>query len=284
MKIKRFIQNYFQTWRIYFLRWYGEYLLNRSIKNAQKFLEKNGPLKLLVDTNVWGKGISHETTWIDTGTKLWGGVHPIQTGYTARIPVHSPDNESRIYKEIRYLPGIALLAEKGLLKLCTYSEIEAEKFRQPVGRFLGYYCYDLNLFGRTRPENLDGVKIYSGNAREEQLQYINTKNDEPFRSIVNLIGQKYSLDAHHIHTAELYEMDCFLNIDFKLGNSIKREIKKKPLSELKTKIVLPSELAAIIGLKPINTRVLSYKDSSFPIRSDLSRPKQERIPPKKRKK
>src|SRR5215216_1438969 len=59
----------------------------KATVQARLALRKSGPLRLLVDDTVLGHAIIHETEWISTGTKLWGGQVPVETGYTARIPV-----------------------------------------------------------------------------------------------------------------------------------------------------------------------------------------------------
>lgn len=96
------------------------------------------PIRLLVDNSVLAHAVTHETAWISTGQSLWGGVHPVETGYSARVRVHALDDQTETYRNICYLPGIAHLAKLGLIELCRSTELNAETDHQPIGRFRGY--------------------------------------------------------------------------------------------------------------------------------------------------
>src|SRR4051812_5654274 len=98
-------------------------------------LRENAPIKLLLDSTIHAHAITHESAWIDTGTKLWGGVHPVRTGYVARIPVHSIENRSAEYGDICRLTVITRLARRGLFELYTSAELMAERDRHPTPRF-----------------------------------------------------------------------------------------------------------------------------------------------------
>lgn len=78
---------------------------------------------ILVDSSVIGHAVTHETAWIDTGEKLWGGTVSVQTGYAARIPVHSEIDQREVARSVRLLPGIAPLARRCALRLFTSSEL-----------------------------------------------------------------------------------------------------------------------------------------------------------------
>lgn len=263
----------------------GRFEVARSTMRARRYLKKNGPLSVLVDSSVLGCAITHETAWISTGTKKWG-PHDFEAGYAARIPVEAPGTDWRVYEEIRYLPGIANLAKAGLLKLHTSAELVAERFRQPAGRYSGYGYYDHNLFRGLNFESLDGFVLDPWNKHDPsalQIARINSRQDEPFKSILDVLGEKNSFDAWHIHTAETHGLFCFLHIDFKLDGHVRSNRLKAPLSTLKTRILRPSELAEIIGLLPVDTALLSYEGASFPVHAELSVPGQGRFEKKRQK-
>ncbi len=281
MSFLRKIRDRFSVMRIEALRRFARVQVNLSTLQSRAYLKKTGVLRILVDNSVLGHAITHETAWISTGTKKWGS-HDIETGYAARIPVHSAESNLRLYNEIRYLPGIALLAKRDLIELYTSAELRAEVFRQPIGRFSGYGYYDHNLLADVRIESLDGVHLDLENPKETQIQRLRACQDEPFKSIVGRLGEKNSLDAWHIHTAERHGMFCFLCIDFPLRDAAEREKEKQPFVALKTQILTPSEFGKMIGLVPVNTNILSYEGSSFPVHAEYSWPDQRRNRPRKR--
>lgn len=255
-------------------------LVNLSTIQARAHLRGTTPLRILVDTSVLGHSITHETAWISTGTKKWG-PHDIATGYAARIPVHSPKNDSRLYQEVRYLAGIAQLARRGHIELFTSAELKAETFRQPVGRFSGYGYYDLGLFRGIPMESVDGFHLDLNDPKQTQLRRVASCNDPLYQSLLALFGQKGSLDAFHVFTAEKFGMFCFLHIDFPLSEKVTQNRAKAAFTELTTKILTPSQLGKMIGLLPVDSNLLSYEEASFPVRPDLHWDKQRRAGPKK---
>lgn len=256
--------------------WLSSYQARRRLANAT-------PLHIMVDNSILGNAITHETAWISTGERSWG-PHKIDTGNAARIPVHSPQTNSRLYDEIRYLPGLAELARRGHLKLFTSAELRAEQSREPTGRFRGYGLFDQNLFAGLEPESVDGYQLDLGpDAQQSQLARVNACQDPLFLTLVSIWGQKNSLDAHHVCTAEKTGMYCFLHLDFPLAERVRQNRNKPPLNTLQTQILLPSLLGAKLGVLPVDTHLLSYRRASFPVRPDLSWPDKRRQRPARRK-
>jgi hypothetical protein len=89
--------------------------------------------RILIDNTVVGHAVTHETGWIDTGRKMWGGKIPIDTGFSARIPVHSETDNSDAARSVRFLPAIASLAHQGVVTLFTSPELGDEQMTQPIG-------------------------------------------------------------------------------------------------------------------------------------------------------
>jgi hypothetical protein len=247
----------------------GRFILFFSTYQASSRLQQK-PLRVLVDSNVLRHGITHETAWIPIkteATEYWdadGGA-----GHLARVPVHSPSKDSRIYREICSLTAISHLARLGSLELCTSAELQAEQWRHPAGKFSGYGCYDLSLFKNIAMKSLDGFHLDLKNPQDTQLSRVASCNDPLYLSLLSTLGQKNSLDAYHIFTAERLGLDCFLHIDFKLANKVAQNRAKEPFVNLKTKILVPSEFAKMVGLRPIAPNLISYEDSDFPVRPDL---------------
>lgn len=250
-------------------------LVSLSTYQAQRYIGKKAPLRILLDNSVLAHSVTHETAWISTGIKKWG-PHDIDTGYAARVPVHSPKNDSRTYQEVRYLAGIAHLAKIGRVQLFTSAELHAERLRQPIGRFSGYGWYDLGLFNSIRMDSVDGLHFDLSDPKETQLRRIAACDAPLYRALLNLFGDENSLDAYHIYTAEQSGMFCFLHIDFRLAGRVNQDRKKEPLIDLKTKILTPSEFGKTIGLLPVDTNILSFEGKNFPVRPDLHWETQQR--------
>lgn len=269
----------FRSLRFAFMRLAGNVIVSASTIRAREFAEKNGPIRVLVDSSVLFHGITHESAWVSTGTAKWG-AHDIDTGYLARIPVHSPDNDSRTYREVKYLPGIADLARRGYLELLSYAELKAEEMHQPIGRFRGYGYFDLNLFRGISIKSLDGFHV---GRRDDQLERVAASRDPVFRSLLAEFGAKSSLDAHHIATAERYGLYAFLHVDFPLAEKVGQYRNKGLMPALTTRVMLPSAFGKLAGIRPVRLDLLSYIDSSFPVRPDLHWPSERRSRPKRKK-
>ncbi|WP_234683479.1 hypothetical protein [Bradyrhizobium monzae] len=265
-----------------FKRRLAKALLPMSVLPTKLVLRKKSPLRILVDSSVLAHGITHEGGWISTGSVMWGGKVEVPTGYLAKIPIHAPSNDTQLYNEVQYLAGIAHLARKGYLKLCTSAELKAEQFRQPIGRFQGYGYADHNVFAGIRFESIDGFKLDLSNPKQAQLDRIASCNDPVYQTLLAQFGQKQSLDAYHIYTAEKFGLFAFLHIDFKLDGSLRRKSKATPFEDLKTRVLLPSQFAKMINLLPVHTNLLTLGDDDtfFTTRADLHAQDQKRHRPK----
>ncbi|MGY4572961.1 hypothetical protein [Bradyrhizobium sp. USDA 3256] len=243
-----------------FKRRLAKALLPMSVLPTKLTLRKKSPLRILVDSSVLAHGITHEGGWISTGSVMWGGKVEVPTGYLAKIPIHAPGNDTPLYNEVQYLAGIAHLARAGYLKLCTSAELKAEQFRQPIGRFQGYGSADHNVFASIRFESVDGFKLDLNDAKQAQLDRIASCADPTYQALLAQLGQKQSLDAYHIYTAEKFDLFAFLHIDFKLDSSLQRKSKSTHLNDLKTRVLLPSQFAKMINLLPVHTNLLTLAD------------------------
>jgi hypothetical protein len=247
-----------------------------STIEASHKLKRSGPITVLIDNSTLAHGVTHETVWISTGTKLWGGVTPIETGYQSRIPVHSHANTSETYREIRYLIGIAELARKGHIKLVRSSELAAEAWRHPPGLLTGYGWEDLSIFQGIEMPNVDKRPFSLFDGVEDQRARLGREAVEPFRSLLSYFPEKHSFDVWHLHTAHEHEATCFLTMDFKFRRQFEQSRKRVGFPVLKSRPMLPSELAAEIGLRPIDSFMISYRNPKFFVRHDLHMPSERR--------
>lgn len=268
-------------------------LISLSTFRARKELAQSAPLKVLVDNTVLNHAVTHETAWISTGPKMWGHLE-VPTGYAARVPVHAYDANTREYRSIRYLAGIAHLSRIGCIELHTSAELQDEKFRQPFGRYHGYGYEDYSLFRGVEITSIDGFGIsdefgvsiaYSPFAKsvpreDRQRERLKAKaqTDALYAALVERLGQANSQDAWHVRTAEHHGMFCFLTMDFKLTKTVKAQSGSETIRSLKTLVLTPEEFGKRFDLLPISPRILSYNNVSFFVRADLTMPEGKRRP------
>lgn len=273
----------YRAWRERQLHKAAELLVRHSGFKARKPLRALGTPMMLVDTSVFGHAVTHETAWITTGTKLWGGVHPVDTGYAARIPVHSRESDSRVYREVCYLLGIASLHQQGHLRLRTSAEIRAEIHRQPAGRFTGYGWQDLCILHWGDCPTIDGHHFdFMGDAKATQISRVARCKDPVFLELAALFPQKMSLDAYHIYTASKHKVPYYLHIDFPLAERAKQIAKKPEFKRLGVEVLLPSQFGERFGLIKVPPVVISHRDRKFFVRTDLHWEDNRRQKPKRR--
>lgn len=257
---------------------------------AQARLFKKPPLRVLVDNTILFHSITHETAWVSTGKTNWG-PHEIDTGYSARIPVRAAEDESREYRNVRYLPGIAHLARIGKLSLMSSGELWTERFYQPSGRFKGHGYFDLDLFKGVEMRLVDRIPdmqigpswLGLPSVEDARDQRLAQSTDSLFRSLASQLGPSNSQDAWHIRTAEVNEMFCFLTMDFKLLKTLQARSTTDPVRSLRTRVLTPEQLGNYLWLTPVNPVLLSFEDANSPIRPDLHWPDSKRQKRKKKK-
>jgi hypothetical protein len=256
-------------------------LVSWSTFQARERLPIDPPLAILVDNSVLGHAVTHESGWVPTGPKMWG-PHEIDTGYMARIPVHTEENKTEIYRNTTYLSGIAHLGKTGRVRLCTSAELLDETWRKPSGMFLGYGYFDFSLFRDLQLEcvdRLEGSWILAPNGpslQEQQQHRIRSSDDPLFKALLNRLGEKQNLDAWHIRTAERHGMFCFLTMDFKLRRTFERWKDYEPFKSMKTVVMTPEEFGRAFNIVPLPPRLHSYNNASFFVRPDLHMPGEKR--------
>jgi hypothetical protein len=264
----------------------ANWLLDLATKNARSSLAKSGPISILLDNTVLYHGVTHETVWVSTGTKKWGGVHEFESGYAARVPVHPRNDGSREYENTKFLPALAHLARLGHIRLLTSAELGDEEFRQPAGRYSGYGMFDHSVFSGLPIESVDG-RVFPNmgpeawdlpTPAEQQRSRLAASDDAFYRSMVGVMGGRNSQDAWHIATAERHGLFCFLTMDWKLLRTLDAVKSKEPVRSLRTRVMTPKQLGEHLSLVPFPTFMLSYDDASFPVRADLSLPEGKRTP------
>lgn len=243
-----------------------DYLTSISTLKASNKLRAANVECVLIDSTVHAHGVTHETAWIDTGKAHCG---EIDTGYAARIPVHDNRDDSDAARSIRYLPGIASLAQRGYLTLATSSELRDEQWSHPAGRFEGYGLYDFSLFHNIKFKTIHNpqfpVDLGLPNIRGQRWKKPESNADPLFHELVSVLGPKNSQDAWHIATAEHNNCYCLLTMDFRLIRNVRAQAKNKTIKSLRTLILSPEEFGRRFSIIPINPRLFSYHNASFPV-------------------
>lgn len=278
------IKNYPEHLRFKYTPAIVDWLVDKSTWSAQRWIRKNGSVRILVDNPVFFHGVTHESGWISTGESDWGN-QKINTGYLARVPVHYPCPGNREYENICMLPGLVHLARIGLIELYTSAELKNEQFRHPSGRYRGYGYFDYSLFSGLEIKSVDGsiypdlgpsYMNFPDPAEQQRSRIEQYRCDERFDRLVRCLGKNNSQDAWHIYTAEKNDMFCFLTMDFKLIRNFQAQSRSEAIRSLSTKVMAPLELGELIGLRKIHPHLFSYHNASFFVRSDLHMPEGKR--------
>lgn len=248
-----------------------EISLDTARKNLRKLEIKP---TYLVDNSLIGNATTHKTTWVSTGTSLWGGAVPVETGYECRFPLYSEDSEEKLYKETEFLVGLTILAREGLINFVTSAELFQERMRQPRGRYIGHKTDDVNLFRGINMQSIDGYLFEPKDSEQKQNARINKCTEIEFLKIKKILsnggtGNKTTFDAWHIHTSQKHNLSGFLTMDFKLVKSINRETSRSGIFS-RAPALLPSDVAREIKLAPIKPIWITHQDVTWFARHDTS--------------
>lgn len=232
--------------------------------------------------------------WVSSGPTEWGNVF-VDTGYLARVPVRSrpskgaPEHEVRDFHDACFLTGIAHLARLGLIRVRSSGELRTEQWGLPVGMLKGYTLFSRTVFEGVPITPLDDMSDMMMGPRwmnlptlkQQQAERLGRVEDDLYTRLLARLGKKSSQDAWHIRTAEVHRMYCFLTTDYALVRNLTAQGKHEPISSLRTKILSPAQLGAVLGLRRLNPRYISHEGASFAVRSDLHMPGNKRKPIRK---
>ncbi|MBU8541344.1 hypothetical protein ACFOD3_26290 [Falsiroseomonas tokyonensis] len=205
----------------------------------------------------------------------WG---PLQVDgvKTFRVPRKFADKDTAIGQELRFLDGIALLSQLDLLILHQSRELRSEQWRQTAGRYMGYGIYDRAVKYKFTPFNEQLHDIHrlgcditeQFSTKQKHQEWLKHISDEPFKTLVAQLGSHHTLDAWHVHSAQVHGIEYFLTTDFKIINALRN--KNRTLQRvLKVRALRPSELAAEIGLLPVDLDKVLIQSGDVPISLDL---------------
>lgn len=277
------LETLIESWRCKHMPSVAQRLLDFSLVLARSKLDLANPLGVLIDSNILHHAVTHETRWISTGQSLWGGRHPIDTGYLARIPVHDRETQKVEYQDIKFLPGLVHLYKNEHLKFWSSVELKVEQAQHPNARFDAIHLYDHTLL---KPNDLDCVDgspwgllidrtLSQADAQQARLA---ASTDERYHELVKVLGPNNTQDAWHLRTAEIHGLPYFLTMDYRLIRNIAAQKRNRLIASLTTEAITPSALGSKLGLVPYPPVLLSYTNASYPVRADLSLPGDKRGP------
>lgn len=278
-KLEAMIEN----WRFKHMPGVAQRLLDFSLILARPKLDPAKPLGILIDSNILHYAVTHETRWISTGQSLWGGKHPIDTGYLARIPVHDREAQKVEYEDIKYLPGLVRLFKTQHLKLWSSIELKVEQAQHPNARFDAIHLYDHTLLKPNELDCVDGTPWAllldrTLSQAEAQQARLASSDDERYHGLVKVLGSRNTQDAWHLRTAEIHGLPYFLTMDYRLVRNIAAQKRNQLIASLTTEAITPSALGSRLGLIAYPPVLLSYTNASYPVRADLSLPGDKRGP------
>jgi len=268
----------------------ADWIMRRVAMSAQgQFADETESVGVLIDSCVRTHAITHEEAWIDTGTVLWGGVHPINTGYMARVPVHAVNNDSEDYRDICYLGSLIALARFGTMKFFTSAELISEQLKHPPARFQTIGYSDYSILDMVKIESLDGErydfinmgKLFGGKhgLAEAQQARIAASSEELHKAIMSCFKhQKHSQDAWHLRTAQVHGCRYLLTMDRKFVRLCQQHLSKLSAAGISVEVCSPTQLGEKLRLPKIPPWLFSYNDASFAVRSNLHMPDQRRKP------
>jgi len=246
-------------------------------------------VKVVIDNTILDLSISHETRWLSMGedpfsTRLEDG------GYLARVPVHSPSNNTTRYRELTFLNTFGILAKDGFFELAQSSGLKVEQFYQPVGRFKGYGMFDSSvLFGLDIKQigepwfpALGPTRFRLPTPQDQFRSMIDSSPDPKFQEFLGVMkshmGAKCSQDAWHIWQAENADIGFFLTTDRKLLAAWKQLRQELPIQNMKIELHSPTSLGEKLGFLPTHPIAFSYDRQDAIVRTDVLMPGEQRRP------
>jgi hypothetical protein len=264
--------------------------LRWSVRKSSLLCSQGKPLLVLVDNTVHKHATTHLSGRVSTEI-FPHGDGDIETFYFTRFPAldeeeiagldpnTSPENSKIIamHDDVKFLSGIAYLARKGALKLCTSAVLMAERNYQQNRELLGIGYDDLNLLSDIELEPIDGYLLSEIGGDTSTFPYskatvksfLDNVNDQRYCDIKNALSAGDSQDAWHIRTAEKFGAICFLTMDYKLLEKLRKQMNVDPINSLKTYIWTPADLGKYLDLDRVSPNCMSYYRADGPVRNNV---------------
>jgi hypothetical protein len=206
-----------------FEQWAARNIVRLAAVPGTLRLKRDKPLRVLIDNSVLRLGLTHTNAWISTGTKLWGGSIPVETGYRARVARSYPPSQAALYEqEVPFFAPLAHLAGLNYIRLFTSKHLQIERFRQPS---YNRFRYGLNVWTKVHlgllpsipSSNAISYDIMAGwSNANAQAKILLREADPGFLDLIRHVDQKHILDFYHLWAAKHGNCPVFLTCDKKL--------------------------------------------------------------------
>lgn len=231
--------------------------------------------RILIDNSVLWHGLTHTNAWISTGTKMWGGEIPVETGYSARVPVdYAAHNRAIFEREVPFFAPLARLAKDGRISLCTSVELIRERNRH--SRY-DPYQFGMNLWSKVPIQQLPDLprsaevsyclgprELREHWSKQGQIRHLLATADSEFLKLAKSLPPDHILDFYHLWTAKHYNCAIFLSTDsaFRrvLENNVARVVRERFAP---VKVMKPSEYGKELNLTSIPHHLLTPLDADW---------------------
>ena len=286
--------------------------IRRCARIAEEKLDKNKPLRILIDNSVIAQFSFLFRTIKYKRVISWPSpesqseidcisVDPVYTEYAGK-----PLDHKREYN-MRFVPVLLYLFLQGYIEIFLSDGLFAERRNQMIGMYSKIGMFDYALFESIEFKSLDGYEAlcfiddalehinekigfsadffketptiaHFPNAEECMGEYgltIQSTDRDPFGTapqaqkkldlwlkkkrrknpdfdrLVKCLGEKNIQDVWHIYTAEKYNIDFFLTMDFKIIKSVHSQKNNKEIKGLNVQVVTPEDLGNLIKIVPM---------------------------------
>lgn len=251
-------------------------IASRTKMKRETAISAGRPPRALVDLSVRRRALTLQTTY-KPKTIEWGGRQFTET--LLGVERKPAPNDAVLLQEVQAIPTIARLASEGKLQLCIYNETEYERWAGKDGEWVSGDLLKRIDFHRIEPavnrhvlpmsdvwseyDDTEKHHRFLKFLRDTPLEIVQSLAEHPavsrrlrdldrlslrhlqrFRDICKRVGENKLVDAFHIWTCEVNQIDYLLLIDFKLERVLAHP---KPMV-LNSCLVSPSALLARLGI------------------------------------
>ena len=217
--------------------------------------------------------------WYSTGTVLWGGKVPVETGYIRSVERGLPIKASKGGEQTRYIGAIGEKLRDNKLSAHTTDILTFEMLHQSGGRYSGKNYGDVSLLKDVNYVRHDTARDFEfAFGLQDPIaalrSYLEQSNDCLFRKVKSELDkvskpEKNSQDAWHLKCAMELDVDLFLTCDTRLIGQIKSMTDVSLKISLSERVVLPRSFCESVGLLPLQDtemQALTSRLSAFPSR------------------
>lgn len=220
-------------------------------------------LRVLLDTSARREGVTHGTVMVPK-TLRWGEVD-ITTEVAERRHLLPKEKEVFRAEQLPYLWTVSTLCRDGRVKLFSYFELSAERWRNSeldcgyLGRNL-FEGIEVEVLPSPVPRavSIEAFSESRGISQDEHKEALLSITDPRFQTILKQTGPEHVLDAFHFWTAEIHQLDAFLTMDKKFLN-VYGNVRKR--LGAKTEVWSPKDLCRQLGQGPSDVRALAGQSS-----------------------